>query len=297
MVLMNYHAMTMNEPRDSPARRQQFLVICSVMAAAFAYTALTSGIFLSVTATEGPFPGGNYCYKFVIRDYAASMGQARRIADDWAWATLDVQEKGDMQKLEKEEKAQYKKLKKGLDSKLYHIYFDDTMKMGGTRQRYTTGVLVSDADKAEYCDPLLSKNEAIEQLARKNARIPLDEKSAGDIFDETPYEIVDLPSVDSLVVQFPFTSGFVSSLIFSYKVRFPAVRATNSNPHKNTFLIPWSLIFSLTPGLLIYRSFRRCEKWLSKRVEPTQFPLSFLNATRISKCAPIMLLWYRPRTF
>ncbi|KAG7356767.1 hypothetical protein IV203_001453 [Nitzschia inconspicua] len=213
----------MNEPRDSPARRQQFLVICSVMAAAFAYTAMTSGIFMSVQATEGPFPGGNYCYKFAVRDYAASMGYGRRISEDWAWATLDAKEKGNVMKLEPEEKAQFKKLKKSLDGKLYHIYLDDTWKMGGTRLRFMSGLLVSDADKAEYCDVLMEKNEEIERHARKNQRIHQNDKTAGDIFSETLYEYVDLPSVDSLVVQFPFTDGFVSSLIFSYKI-LPAMR-------------------------------------------------------------------------
>jgi hypothetical protein len=36
---------------------------------------------------------------------AASMGQARRISEDLTWATLNVQEKGDVQQLKKEEKA------------------------------------------------------------------------------------------------------------------------------------------------------------------------------------------------
>jgi hypothetical protein len=218
MVLMNYHEMTMNEPRDSPARRQQFLVICSVMAAAFVYTAMTSGFFLSVQATEGPFPGGNYCYKFAVRDYAASNGQSRRISEDWALATTPSEEKDDFVKLQGEEKDEFKRRKKQLEGKIYHVFLDDPFHMGGSRQRYMSGVLVSDADKAEYCEPLMALNPKIEKTIAKNKKIAFEDKSTAEIFQETPYEHVNLPSVNSLVVQFPFTNGFVSALIFSYKV-------------------------------------------------------------------------------
>lgn len=55
--------MTLDEPRNSPARRHQYLVICSVMAGMFVYTLLTSGIIDSVKIISGTFPGGTYMYK------------------------------------------------------------------------------------------------------------------------------------------------------------------------------------------------------------------------------------------
>ena len=152
----------MHEPRDSPARRKQFLVICSVMASVFVYTAITSGIFLPVEPTNGPFPGGNFCYKFAVRDYAASGGHGRRIAEDWALATTSTEEKEDPLKLEGAEKDEFKQRKKTMANKLYNVFLDDPFMMGGTRQRYMTGVLVSDADKAEFCDPLMEQNPKIE---------------------------------------------------------------------------------------------------------------------------------------
>ena len=215
---LNYHELTINEPRDSPARRKQFLVICSVMAAVFVYTAITSGIFLTVEATEGTFPGGNFCYKFATRDYAASNGHGRRVAEDWALATNPSEEKDDFTKLQGEEKDEYKRRKKVVANKMYHVFLDNPTQMGGDRQRFMTGALVSDADKAEYCDPLLDLNTKVEKAKIKYKKLEQEDKSTAEIFEETPYEAIELPSVKSLVVQFPFTGGFVSALIFSYKV-------------------------------------------------------------------------------
>ena len=64
---MNYHELTMNEPRDSPARRKQFLVICTVMGAMLAHAVMTSGAFNSMDIKEGVFPGGEFVYKYATR--------------------------------------------------------------------------------------------------------------------------------------------------------------------------------------------------------------------------------------
>jgi hypothetical protein len=110
--------------------------------------------------------------------------------------------------------------RKDISNKIYHVYLDNPIQMGGTRQRYMTGVLTSDKDKETYCDPLYAKNSQIELTIQKNKDTPEREKSTAEVFDEIKYEYVDLPSVDSLVVQFPFTDGFVSALVLSYKVCF-----------------------------------------------------------------------------
>mmetsp|Transcript_12868 Transcript_12868/g.31251 ORF Transcript_12868/g.31251 Transcript_12868/m.31251 type:complete len:327 (+) Transcript_12868:292-1272(+) len=241
---LNYHELTMHEPRDSPAKRKQFLVICSVMASVFVYTAMTSGAFQPIRSatTQGVFPGGNFCYKYSQRDYAASMGLGRSITEDWiedlknnkpaepAQKATTVAA-GDSNSTEKvtlpgddviEDKA-IKELEDKMEEKLYHIYLDDPYDVAGMNHRWMTGVLVSDADKAEFCDPLLEKNPAIERAAYKQRHLEYEDKKAKEAFDTTVYELVDLPSVDSLVLQFPFTNGFVSALIFSYKV-LPVLR-------------------------------------------------------------------------
>jgi hypothetical protein len=216
--MMSYHEMMVNQPQDPSARRQQFLIICALIVFPIAFHVLWSGLIDPVTGTQGPFPGGNFCYKFVIRDYSAGIQHGHRIAQQWAMDTLNSEEKESPKKLKREEKNEYNKLnKKALDT-IYNVYLDDPLRMGGTRQRFMTGMLVSDADKAEFCDRIMENNENIERLARQKMHIPHEDKSAGEVFAETMYQYVDLPSVDSLVVGFPCTYGFVSSLIFSYKV-------------------------------------------------------------------------------
>ena len=193
-MLMNYHEMTMNEPRNSPARRQQFLVICTVMAAFFAHSCLTSGIFQSIEPKESVFPGGYFVYKFAQRDYAASSSLAKRIRDDLNF------------------KSEYDG-----DELIYHIYLDDPNRMGGRRQRWMTGILVGDDDVGKtQMEQLQTKN--VDILANPVSEEDMEELAAIDLWKRIPYETVDLPSVDSLVVQFPFTNGFVSALILSYKV-------------------------------------------------------------------------------
>ena len=64
---MNYHEMTMGQPRDSPERRKQFLIICTVIAATFFHSVLMSGFFGAVEIKEGIFPGGEFVHRYTVR--------------------------------------------------------------------------------------------------------------------------------------------------------------------------------------------------------------------------------------
>ncbi len=218
--------MTMSEPRDSPAKRQQFLVICSVMAASLVYTAITSGALMSIQATEAPFPGGNFCYKLAQRDYAVSMGTGRAVVGDWQESTMGQTMPngagiGNDDEIFGSTKKEATERKKVIEKHIYHVYLDDPTIMSALRTRWMTGVLVSDAEKDSYCGPLLANNPKIERVAKLNQKegVHFDDLKPMEAFAQTMYELIDLPSVDSLVVQFPFTDGFVSALLFSYKVR------------------------------------------------------------------------------
>jgi hypothetical protein len=65
--MLNYHEMTMNEPRNSPARRQQYLIICTVMAVAFLHSVITAGGCSTIDIREGIFPGGDFVYRLSQR--------------------------------------------------------------------------------------------------------------------------------------------------------------------------------------------------------------------------------------
>lgn len=199
---LNYHEMTMNEPRDSPQKRKQFLVICSVMVTALSYAVMTSGVMLPLEAQEGIFPGGNFCYKLAHRDYAASMGLGRRITSDVTGIKFPTNTES-----------------KPVEEILYHLYLDNPLELSGRRLRWASGILVGDSSQ--------DKVEKLMALNAKGKRYPTPEEfadlSASEVMEMYPYELVDLPSVDSLVAQFPNTHGFVSALVMSYKVRFCCV--------------------------------------------------------------------------
>ncbi|OEU10154.1 hypothetical protein FRACYDRAFT_194134 [Fragilariopsis cylindrus CCMP1102] len=217
-MVLNYHELTMSESRDSPARRQQFLVICSIMASWFLYSLYISGLLVKIETVEMPFPGGNFCYKFVARDYVASLGLGRRIRKHvYDLLPEDVYDEND-KKLTNKEKRNI------AEERVYHMYLDNPEIIGGKYTRWMTGVLVPDGiEKEKYCDPLFDHNPEIERQALIHSDEPESDKKASDVFEQTVYKYVNLPSVNSLAVRFPFTNGFLSGLVFSYKI-IPAMR-------------------------------------------------------------------------
>jgi hypothetical protein len=198
---LNYHEMTMNQKADDPAKKQQFVVITTVMISVLCYCLMTSGTFMSVESTLGVFPGGNFCYKHTNRDYAASFGLARAIRKE----ILEKEGKG----WKEDESPDAKEI----NSKMYHLYLDDPVRMGGRRQRWATGILSGNEGKAR-CDAMLATNKNRKKLEDVD-RYDL---SAKEYFERIAYDYIDLPSVDALVLQFPNTHGFVSALTLSYKV-------------------------------------------------------------------------------
>lgn len=111
-----------------------------------------------------------------------------------------------------------KETKKMVEERVYHVYLDNPMNVGGAHTRWMSGVLVSDAEKKKYCDPLFNYNPEIEREAELHKDEPETDKKAADVFAQTVYKYVDLPSVDSLAIRFPYTNGFLSGLVLSYKI-------------------------------------------------------------------------------
>ena len=192
---MNYHEMTMNEPRDSPAKRKQFLVICTVIAGFFLHAVLTAGVLMPLNIEDGIFPGGDFVYKFTKRDYAASMSMQESIGKDIGWKPKEFADK------------------------LYTIYLDDPNRMGGRRQRFAAGFLAMDKEGKKIKEKLLGKNAEIKPPTAED----IVELPAFKLWPRLKYETTTLPSVNCAYVNFPFTNGFVSALIHSWKV-IPSLR-------------------------------------------------------------------------
>ena len=190
-TMLNYHELTINEPRDSPARRKQFLVICTVMAAVLGNACLTSGVLESVTVSDGTFPGGDFIYKAVTRDPAVTGGIFRDTCVD----------------LGAEESECW-------DDLLYAVYVDADSSVPLARWRMFGGALV-DGSVEEGA-------KSVETLMDTNENLTPSHRDENDLLNGVKYERGRLPQADALVAQFPFTNGFVSALVHSYKV-FPAL--------------------------------------------------------------------------
>eukprot|EP00531_Pseudo-nitzschia_arenysensis_P002334 CAMPEP_0116123004 /NCGR_PEP_ID=MMETSP0329-20121206/4517_1 /TAXON_ID=697910 /ORGANISM="Pseudo-nitzschia arenysensis, Strain B593" /LENGTH=306 /DNA_ID=CAMNT_0003616891 /DNA_START=62 /DNA_END=982 /DNA_ORIENTATION=+ len=210
-MLMNYHGLTIEESKHSPQRRYQFIVICSIIAFCFTYSVYISGILLTIQPYETEFPGGTFCYKQLSRDYAASMGIGRRLQKDILEAFPEEEDAA--------KEITVKARKKIIEGKIFHVYLDNPEDVSGGQQRWMSGVLVSDdIDKLSYCDPLFEKNPAILREKKLHQHESENEKKASESFHQAVYESTTLPSVDSLAIKFPFSNGFTSSLVFSYKI-------------------------------------------------------------------------------
>ena len=134
--MLNYHELTMTESKDSPQKKKQFGVVCTVILAGVLYSMLTSGAFQAVDPVEGIFPGGHFCYKLVSRDYASSRGLGRSIMEDYKKAELAKQNSDSPSRVP------------SIEEDLYHVFMDDPkMSINAFRRRYMTGILVSNKGK------------------------------------------------------------------------------------------------------------------------------------------------------
>mmetsp|Transcript_26591 Transcript_26591/g.37452 ORF Transcript_26591/g.37452 Transcript_26591/m.37452 type:complete len:299 (-) Transcript_26591:240-1136(-) len=191
--MINYHELTMEESRDSPARRKQYLVICTVMASFFLHSLLTSGFLSSLDIVESTFPGGEFIYKFVVKDYATANGVLDGISTD------DLK----------------RKRSAPMEDLFYSLFLDNSGgTVGASRQRFAAGMLNG---SEEHKETLLSKNAKAKGslTPEEQEEISFTEYSKKHI----KYEIASLPkNVKAYACNFQFTNGFVSNLISTYKV-------------------------------------------------------------------------------
>ena len=215
-TMLNYHELTMNEPRDSPQRRKQFLVICVIMIITTLHSALSAGLLSSMSITTDTFPssngnGGEFVYKLMNKDYAASTGTVRTISSD-----LNIVEDGTQSNLIIAEDTEGKVVTDTADL-LYSIYLDDASLVPGGQTRFVSGVLLSSKVLGSG-----SSKEMKKQLLNVNSKILADndkkKKSESLHSKDVLYEIGNLPKVNAAVMTHPFTAGAMSAILQSYKV-------------------------------------------------------------------------------
>lgn len=193
---LNYHELTMQEARDSPARRKQFLVICTVMAAAFLYSTISAGLLTPVEITTGIFPGGAFAYKSTKRDYAAAPSLQEQILKD---LNLKKRQQADV---------------------IYSIYLDHPGQVSsGRSQRFASGFLAKTKEDKALKQSLLNMNPNIQPPTRADIL----ELPAYQLWTRLRYKEASLPKVKAAVINFPFTDGFVSSMMHTLRI-FPKLR-------------------------------------------------------------------------
>lgn len=196
MASLNYHELTMNEPRDSPHRRQQFLVICTIMAGCFVYSTIMAGILKSVNITEGKFPGGDFVYKSAKRDYAAAQSLEEQVANDLGIKPRDKEDK------------------------IYTIFLDHPGTVAsGREQRFASGFLSKNKSDRSLKDKLVAMNPTIQPPTK----LEVMDLSVFALWPRLRYKEKSLPAAKAAVVYFPNTNGFVSSLMFTTRI-LPALR-------------------------------------------------------------------------
>jgi hypothetical protein len=191
-MLLDYHQLTMDEPRDSPQRKYQFRAVCAIMIVGFFYMTIPAGIFSAVKVTEGKFPGGTFIYRTTKRDYVASWGLEKSVGDDLGISPKDFEDK------------------------IYTIYLDDTWKVkNGRAQRFASGFLArSNKSDRILQDSLMARNPSIDPPSR----LEIKELPAEDLWPRLRYKERALPVSKAAIVIFPSTNGFVSSLMFNFRV-------------------------------------------------------------------------------
>ena len=188
---LNYHELTLNEPRDSPAKRQQHLVICTIMGVLFLHGGITAGLFHPISIEKGEFPGGEFTHKFLTRDYAASSGVQRAIEDD-----LGIEKKDE----------------KGWDAPsdsadlMFSVFLDNDESIPGGKTRFASGIITRDKEK---------KSKLLDANAKTGE---MDEKK--DYPKNVKYEVAKLPKADAAVLMHPTTGGLWTALLQQYKVRY-----------------------------------------------------------------------------
>ena len=195
-MVLNYHELTINEPRDSPQRRKQFLVISAIMVIMTIHSSLTAGILSSTPISIGQFPGNSeFIYKSMIKDYAATTGTLRTVAND-----LEIDNGNSAVAIDTADL-------------LYSILLDnDASLIPGGQTRFVSGLLLNNSNNA-------SNNEMKKKLLDKNNDIDDTKLTDGHLHStEVKYEVGYLPKVEAAMITHPFTAGACSAILQSFKV-------------------------------------------------------------------------------
>jgi hypothetical protein len=196
-MMLDYHALTIDEPKDSNQKKYQFRVTSAIMIIGFLYMTIPAGIIAPIKITEGTFPGGTFVYKTTNRDYVAAHSLELCVGDNLEIHPNDFVDR------------------------IYTIYLDDLSKVkSGGAHRFASGYLSNSSQSDRKLEEtLMSLNDAMEPLDLND----VESLSADDLWERLRYKKNTLPKTKAAVVHFPSTNGFVSSIIMQFRI-LPTLR-------------------------------------------------------------------------
>ena len=208
--MLDYHQMTMGQPRDTPQQRKQYLVICLIMAGYGFHSAINAGLFASLDIKRGMFPGGEFAYKSMTKDYVASGGTLRTVAHDLGMTLHEEDEPGG--------DGGGGGGGGGEEDLLYAVFFDDERLVPGGKTRYAGGALLSSSNNRAKVDGRKAAKRRL--LVDANERIAtLVPEEGGTIMSRNVlYEVGNLPKVEAAMAYHPYSGGAWSAMLQSYKV-------------------------------------------------------------------------------
>jgi hypothetical protein len=194
--MFDYHQMAMGQPRDSPGQRKQYLVAFLLMAVYGTHSALDAGLLSPLDIKRGNFPGGEFAYKSMTKDYAAFGGTLRTVARDLGMTDRDEDEAngGDV---------------------LYAVLLDDQRLVPGGRTRFAGGALLSAKTKSDERREM--KRRLLVDANERIARL-VPEEGGAVMSKHVRYEAGNLPRVEAATASHPYTGGAWSAMLQSYKV-------------------------------------------------------------------------------
>jgi len=199
---ISYEELQLNQGPPSTKERLQQIALLLVLGGGFAlFSFWDAGVFSPVVVAEDVFPGGEFIYKFVARDYAVCGGNMRRLASDCSMLESD-----------------------DWNNLFYCVFLDDDSQIPSDKTRFFVGAIVDQTNRDKK-EALLEKNLLLPETGSSThvfadfiqGSKPSQGKSE-QFWKQLPYKKGKLPKVKSALVQFRFTNGFVSSLIYKYKV-------------------------------------------------------------------------------
>jgi hypothetical protein len=154
-----FSILAMNLPFDLQSKRNQLLIVGSLLSALILHTFVSAGGFQRIEVQPGVFPGGDFAYKFAKRDYAAAPSLLESVAND---ARLPAREMAD---------------------RLYVVYYDDPSGLNGHAQRFAAGYLATDKETRKVHKKLMDKGTGPELTDKEKENMP-----AQDVWARSGYE-------------------------------------------------------------------------------------------------------------